>query len=79
MIKELRKCDCCGELFYEIPLTAKFKDESFAPFNGFWWDCSCKSTMFMPTARVPDWQIGWLIERFGILGDVARIAELEAI
>lgn len=45
----------CGEEHDLIPSTAK---ESFeGPFAGYYWNCPCKSTLFLPRGKVSGYEV----------------------
>lgn len=42
-----KKCNCCGNLYIQIPSGARFLDNC-DPLGGWYWECSCGSTLFVP-------------------------------
>lgn len=45
-----KRCTCCGHRFERIPEDARFHDDN-SPLRGFYWECRCGSTLFVPADR----------------------------
>lgn len=51
-LTEIKTCATCGATFDRVPAGAREGLESRDEFPGFYWECSCKSTMFVPTSKI---------------------------
>lgn len=47
LFKLLKKCTCCGRLHECLPDDVRVLYEG-DKLDGFYWECSCQSTMFYP-------------------------------
>lgn len=47
-INKVCRMNTCQKRFTEIPSTAKFQNYT-GPFTGWYWQCDCHTTMFLPT------------------------------
>lgn len=44
-----KKCGCCGLDYLALPAQAKlFLDPEDNRLSGYYWDCTCRSTLFVP-------------------------------
>lgn len=51
-----KKC-ACGKIFTKLPESAKFyaqEDKQFADLDGYYWDCECKSTLFITLKKLEE-------------------------
>ncbi len=46
-MKETKTCKCCGKIYETIPATAELFSTG-DQLNGYYFNCSCKSTLFWP-------------------------------
>lgn len=51
---EAKTCGKCKKEWKEIPTNAKFVAQAteHSSFDGYWWDCECKSNLFVPVSKI---------------------------
>lgn len=48
---EPKQCGCCKRIFKVIPLNSRLAIEN-GPFDGYYWECTCRSTLVYPLGRL---------------------------
>lgn len=56
-LERVKRCGCCEKVFDTVPEHAKYHvDKECGLTNGYYWNCNCGSTMFIPEAKARYWK-----------------------